>query len=195
MTSNDPEQIRADIAATRARLSGDVDTLADEANPKTIAHRTVDDVKNSAVGLKDRLMGSADDTKSSLQNAVSSGKDAADGTPGSVKSRTQGNPLAAGVIAFGLGMLSAALIPSSDREQQLVSDLKTKADPAKQQLTDAAKQAADHLRHPAQEAVTAVKDTATDAAQNVKSEGQTAGQDVKDQATESKDAVQRNAQA
>ena len=32
MSTQDPEQIRADIEATRARLSADVDTLADEAN-------------------------------------------------------------------------------------------------------------------------------------------------------------------
>ena len=201
MSSNDPEQIRADIEATRARLSADVDTLAEEANPKTIARRKVDDVKDSvrdrAAGLKDKLMGSADDAKGSAQDALGSAQDAlgsarssAGNAPGAVKSKTRGNPLAAGVIAFGAGMLVSALIPSSDREQQAVSALKERAEPVKQQLTDVAKEAADNLKQPAQEAVASVKDTATDAAQNVKAEGQSAGQDVKDQAAASKDAVQ-----
>ncbi len=196
MTSNDPDQIRADIEATRARLSADVDTLADEANPKNIARRKVDDVKDSvrdsATGLKDRIMGSADDTKGSAQDALGSAKDAAGGAPATVKSKTRGNPLAAGVIAFGAGMLISALIPSSDREQQVVADLKEKAEPVKQQLTDVAKDAADSLKQPAQDAVASVKDTATDAAQSVKAEGQSAAGDVKDQAAASKDAVQES---
>ena len=60
-TSNDPDAIRADIERTRAELSGNVDQLTDQANPKNIARRKVEDVKQSAVGLKDRVMGAAPD--------------------------------------------------------------------------------------------------------------------------------------
>ena len=79
MTTNDPEQIRADIEATRARLSADVDTLADEANPKNIARRKADDVKESVrdrvTGLKDSIMGTAEDAKSAVQDKVGSARD------------------------------------------------------------------------------------------------------------------------
>ena len=40
-----------------------------------------------------------------------------------MKRKTQGNPLAAGVIAFGLGMLVSSLIPSAEKERDAVSRL------------------------------------------------------------------------
>ncbi|HEX8488409.1 MAG TPA: DUF3618 domain-containing protein, partial [Propionibacteriaceae bacterium] len=59
--STSPEEIRAEIERTRANLSNDVDALADQANPKNIAKRKVESVKEAGVGLKDRIMGSAQD--------------------------------------------------------------------------------------------------------------------------------------
>ena len=44
--SNDPDQIRADIERTRAELSHNVDTLGDTVNPRNIASRQVDKVKD-----------------------------------------------------------------------------------------------------------------------------------------------------
>ena len=116
MSTNDPEQIRADIEATRARLSAAVDTLADEANPKNIARRKADDVKESVrdrvTGLKDSIMGTADDVRGSAHDtagsardsvagAAGSARDAVSNAPGNVRARTRGNPLAAGVVACG----------------------------------------------------------------------------------------------
>ena len=47
-TSNDPDEIRADIERTRAALSDDVDALTDTANPKNIAKRQVDKAKDAS---------------------------------------------------------------------------------------------------------------------------------------------------
>jgi hypothetical protein len=44
-TSNDPDEIRADIERTRAALSDDVDDLAESVKPKNVAQRQVDKVK------------------------------------------------------------------------------------------------------------------------------------------------------
>ena len=60
-TSNDPDEIRADIERTRAALSDDVDDLAESVNPKNVAQRQVDKVKEAASNVKDRVMGSDDD--------------------------------------------------------------------------------------------------------------------------------------
>ena len=43
-----PEEIEADIAATRARLAGSVDALADKVDVKAQAQHKVDDVKAQA---------------------------------------------------------------------------------------------------------------------------------------------------
>ena len=60
-TSNDPDEIRADIERTRATLSDDVDDLAESVKPKNVAGRQVGKVKEAASSLKDRVMGSDDD--------------------------------------------------------------------------------------------------------------------------------------
>jgi len=60
-TSNDPDEIRADIERTRAALSDDVDDLAESVRPKNVAQRQVDKVKEAASNVKERVMGSDDD--------------------------------------------------------------------------------------------------------------------------------------
>jgi ElaB/YqjD/DUF883 family membrane-anchored ribosome-binding protein len=111
-------------------------------------------------------------------------------TPDQVKTKTQGNPLAAGLIAFGAGMLVSSLIPPSQKEREAAQQLKTAAEPLATQVTDAAKDMVQDLKEPAQEAMENVKATATDGVQNVKAEGQHAATDVKDRATDAKDHVQ-----
>jgi len=213
-TSNDPDAIRAEIAETRAELSYNVDSLADTANPKHIASRQVDNVKGAATGLKERIMGSDDpndggavgdaraavqgrvsDAASTVQGTASNVGDAISGAPGLAKEKTQGNPLAAGLIAFGAGLLISSLIPSSQKEQRAVSDLQQKAAPLKEKATEAAKELAGNLQAPAQEAAQAVKDTAVQGVENVKDEGQSAKEQVQGQAAASKDTIQQERQS
>lgn len=205
-TSNDPDQIRADIERTRAELSYNVDSLTDTANPKHIADRQVDKVKGAVLGVRDKIMGSPDDPYddgrlgdarataqgklSAAGDAVGAVGDAVSGAPGLAKQKTRGNPLAAGLIAFGAGLLVSSLIPSTQKEQQAISGLQENLEPLKQQAADLGKEMADNLRGPAQEAAEAVKSTATDAAQNVKDQGQSAKDQVQGQAEGSKAKVQ-----
>jgi hypothetical protein len=207
MTSN-PEEIRAEIERTRANLSNDVNALADEANPKNIAKRQVDKVKDGAVSVKDRIMGSASDVAETASDKVSAlgdkasavGDRASDrssavggavaGAPTTVKRKAQGNPLGAGLVAFGLGYLVSSLIPVSDREQEAAAGLKAKAEPLKEKLTEFGKDVASNLQAPVQDAVASVKETATGSVQTVKDEGTSAASEVKGQVQDSKDSVQ-----
>ncbi|MBK8445280.1 MAG: DUF3618 domain-containing protein [Micropruina sp.] len=201
--SSNPDQIRADIERTRAELSHNVDTLGDTVNPKNIASRQVDRVKDRARTLRDSIMGSPDDPydqgqAGDLQSAVSSKVgavgDAVSNAPALAQRKTRGNQLAAGLIAFGAGLLVSSLIPASRKEQRAVSNLQDNLEPLKQQVTDVAKEVADNLREPAQQAAESIKAVATDAAANVKDQAQSAKDDVTAQAQESKDTVQ-NAQS
>jgi hypothetical protein len=170
-------------------------------------------------GVKEKVMGTTDATPSytnaytgqsvgqgtghstggSVHNAadtvsakLSDAGEAISDAPHQVKTKTQGNPLAAGLIAFGAGMLLSALIPASEKEREAADALKTAAEPMTTELTEAAKDMAQGLKEPAREAMENVKTTATDAAQNVKAEGQTAATDVKDRAADAKDNVQNS---
>ena len=58
-TSNDPDQIRAEIERTRSSLSSNVNALAYEAKPSTMAKRKIGKVSGAVTGLRERVMGSA----------------------------------------------------------------------------------------------------------------------------------------
>jgi len=195
-TSNDPDQIRAEIEQTRANLSHDVNTLTDTVTPSHVAKRQVDKAKGAVVGVKERVMGSAADLHSSASDKASTvaGKasdmgSAVSGAPTTVKNRAAGNPLAAGLIAVGVGWLVGSLMPVSEREKQAATQVKETALPV---VSDAAKEVAENLKPAAQEAVESVKETATDAATTVKEEGKSSAQDVQGQALDAKDTIQES---
>lgn len=186
----DPDVIRRNIEQTRAELSQDVNALGDKVSPASIAKRQGDKVRDGVGKVRDAVMGAASDVKDSTSSTAGSVGDAVSSAPGTVKAKARGNPLAAGVIAFGVGLLVASLIPASEKEQQAAEAIKEKAQPLVEQATEAAKEVAGNLKEPAQEAVEQVKSTATDAAETVKEEGKSSVADVKDQAQQAKDSVQ-----
>jgi Protein of unknown function (DUF3618) len=217
-TSNDPDEIRADIERTRATLSNDVDDLAESVKPKSVARRQVDKVKDAVGGVKERVMGSDDDdydrgavgtvadrtsdtrdavaerayaAKDTVSEKASQAGEAVREAPATLKRKTQGNPLAAGVIAFGLGMLVSSLIPSSEKERQAVSSLQENIEPVKQKAAEVARDMGESLKPAAQEAAESVRTTAQEGVESVRQEGQSAAQDVKDQAQQSKETVQQ----
>jgi hypothetical protein len=185
-----PDQIRAEIDATRAGLSYDVDTLADKVNPTSIAHRQTDKVKNRFASVKESVMGSAHDGAGSVSDTASDAAGAAQAAGHQAVEKAKGNALAVGLIAFGAGALLASLFPASDKEQELASQAKDKAAPAVDAAKSAAQDVAQNLKQPAQDAVSSVKDTAQDAAGTVRDDARSAAGDVTDSAQQSKDAVQ-----
>jgi gas vesicle protein len=184
--TNTPDEIRANIEATRSDLGSDVDALADKVTPSKIAHRQASKVKNAFADARERVMGSASD----LADHGSSASDAATDAAHAVKAKAEGNPLAVGLIAFGIGWLAASLLPASEKEKQVASSVKDAAQPLVDDLKETAKDVAGNLREPAQDAANAVKDTAMDAADDVKSEASSAVDDVKGQASDARDEIQ-----
>ena len=201
MTKN-PDAIRADIEATRARLGTDVDAVADKVTPSHIVQRQTDKVRGAVFGMKEKVMGAADHTTERVHSGAhadpgSVGANLADAggaigdAPHQVRARTQGNPLAAGLIAFGAGMLFSSLIPASEKERVAAETLKSKAEPLTTELTEAAKDVAEGLKVPTQEAMENVKATSREAADHVKAEGQTAVDDVKYRAADAPDNIRQ----
>jgi len=204
--SDDPEIIRRDIESTRADLSRDVDALTEKVSPGRVVGRRVDRAKGAMGSVKEKIMGSDSDSGNGAMGGVTdkvggvgdkasslahSVGDTAGSAPSMARQKTQGNPLAAGLIAFGVGWLVSSLIPASQKEQEAATAVKDKASEHSDTLTapikDAAGKAKENLQGPAQEAVQSVKSTATDAAASVKDEASSAKQDVAGQARDSKD--------
>ena len=187
--SDSPEAIRANIDRTREELGLDVDALADKVTPSKIAQRQTDKIKGRFGSLRDRVMGAADDAGSSVQGAGSSAMSSVSDAGQTVVSKAQGNPLAVGLIAFGVGLVAASLIPASQREKDAAGTIKEQAQPLVDQASGAVKEMGEHLKEPAQEAAAAVKDSATSAASTVKEEATSSADTVTERAREARDTV------
>ena len=178
MTTQTPEEIRRDIERTRYELASDVDTLHEKVSPSAIASRRTQATKSRLSGIKDKVMGNTHGATSSVTSTGSDVAGSVKQAPTAVRQQTQGNPLAAGLIAFGAGWLISSLLPSSEKEQQVAMTAKDQVQEHSDTLTaplkEAAQGAKENLQPKAQEAAESVKSTATDAAGTVKGEAKSA---------------------
>ncbi|WP_404432399.1 DUF3618 domain-containing protein [Microbacterium lacus] len=181
--------IRARIEETRRELGGDVDALADKVSPSKMVERQTDKVKDALGSVRDRVMGAADDAGSAVSGAGSSAADGIGDAKDRVVAKAQGNPIAVGLIAFGAGLLISSMFPASSREKDIAADVKDKAQPLLDEVTEVAKDVGTHLKDPAQQAATAVKDAAADSVETVKARSEDAVDEVKDQAHTSAEHV------
>ena len=202
--SSNPDEIRRDIERTRRELSSDVDLLTEKVSPTKVMERRVERARGAVSSVKEKVMGSATDTKGAagaglgsaqdkLSSAASTVADTASSAPQMARQKAQGNPLAAGVIAFGAGWLLSSLLPASEKEQQAATALKDKASEHSDKLTEPLSQAAQNLREPAQQAAESIKSSASDAASTVKDETRSATGEVSDQAKQAKENVAQQA--
>ena len=183
----------ADIAATGSNLSRDIDELTDTVSPARVVDRRKAAARNRLGSVKERLMGSASSAGGSVSgaasNATGSVSDTASSALDSVGSRAQGNPLAAGLVAFGAGMLISALIPASQKEAELAKSAVDAAKEHGQPVLDEAKsvgqQMGQDLKESAADSAQQVKASAQESVENVKQEGQTSAETVKQDATPS----------
>jgi hypothetical protein len=218
MTS-EPDQIRGEIQQTHRELSADVGALTEKLSPPRMVQRRARRTRAAMTNAKDKIMGStashtsgSRDAMSSaasgvggtvsstasaatgkVASAASSAADAAGAAPEMARRRTGGNPLAAGLIAFGAGWLISSLLPATAPEQQVATQVKDlaseKGRPVAQQLGEAARQAQEELREPVRQSAESVKETAADAASTVAGEARSAAGDVTGQAQQAKDKV------
>ena len=155
-----------------------------------------DRAQHLAGSASDTISGTAQSAASTVSDTASTVQDAVQQAPQAVVRQTRGNPLAAGLIAFGAGWLVSSLLPASQREQELAEQAKQRASELGQPLLDAAKDAAtemkDNLQEPAQQAVESVRDTAADAGRTVTEESRSAAQDVQDHAQDAAGTVRQN---
>jgi gas vesicle protein len=186
MTQN-PDALRAHIEETRRRLSTDVDAVADKVTPSHIVNRRIDRIRTAVFGARDDVQHAAGEAAHQAQDAVSGVVSEIGDAPRMITRKAQGSPVAAGLIAFGAGLLVSALIPPSEKEREAAQAVKEAAQPLADELGQAAQDVAEHLKEPAQEAVQNVKDSAMEAAANVKDEGQAAAADVQDRASTARD--------
>lgn len=213
-----PDQLRQDIESTRGELRSDVATLTDKASPQRIVRRRVNRVRGAWHSLRDKVMGTAYEVGEAGRSTASSAAHQASSTASSAahrvsstasavgdmassarqmpRERVQGSPLAAGLIAFGVGVLASSFVPSSQREQRaagrVMDEAAERTGAFKQQVTESAQHVAKDMGRPARQAVMESGKSAAHGASAVMDQTQSAAHEVREQAREAKENVKRH---
>jgi hypothetical protein len=129
--------------------------LADRTNPKRIAERRLDSMRDRARSLRYRVMGMSSDARETASDVADTVREA----PQMVARQTQGSPLAAGLVAFGAGLLAAALLPETDAERRMGEQISEQAGPMLEPVKAAAADVAADVKESAQAAATEVTES------------------------------------
>jgi gas vesicle protein len=186
-----PEELRENIARTRDDLSGTIDAIEDRVSPSRIVERRKESVRTRWTGMKESVMGSADDLRQTgagmrdqIGDQASNLGDRVSSAPETARRKAQGSPFGVGLIAFGAGMLAAAIFPGTETEGQLALRVQEMAQPVTEQVKQAGQQVVADLREPAQQAAQELKESASSHAQDLKETAQQATEDTRQAASE-----------
>jgi ElaB/YqjD/DUF883 family membrane-anchored ribosome-binding protein len=165
----DPDRIRREIEQTREQMGETVDALGYKTDVKARAKDSIQDKKESVMGV----------VQSARERVVGAGQSVGDAAPDSEQvkhqakraaSVAQENPLGLAVGAVAVGFLAGMLIPSTRVEDE-------KLGPVADDVKDRAKQTG-------QEALERGKQVAQDAAQTARDSGQQHAQELGSSAQE-----------
>ena len=180
------DQLRREAQVQRDRMGDTLDAIGDRLSPERMIERRKAAVGQRWQNVKTTVMGSPEyrePVTERMRGAMETASDTMQRAPQMVADQARGNPIAAGIIAFGVGALLASVMPKSAAEQRLVDDVKP-------QLQGAAEE----LKGIGRDVAAGAKEQARSAMDEVKSAGTEAGARVKEQAQESAGAVRSAAQ-
>jgi hypothetical protein len=184
-------QLRREAEQDRDRMSDTLEAIGDRLSPERVVERRKAAIGQGFKRVRESVMGSPSYVEPSTQRMRQGAhdmKDAARGAaekvqhaPEALADQTRGNPIAAGIVAFGVGMLVATAFPKTRTEQQLLETARPSLDRAKEELRDTGREFGSDVKQHAQEAADQVKSAGAEAAQNVKEEARTSAQRVSDE--------------
>jgi hypothetical protein len=168
------EELNTEIAGTRQELASDLDALQDRVSPQAIVDRRKAAARRRLQGLRSRVMGSQG-SGSAGTSAADRVRGAAGDAAGTAQEKVEGSPLAAGVIAFGAGMVIAAMLPATEAEaeasRRIVDTAREQGGPVAESVSSAGREMASDLKDSADRAAHEVADRAKESAATVKDEG------------------------
>jgi hypothetical protein len=184
--ATETDRIKAEIEATRKDLARDVDRLTEQASPGRLAGRPLERLRSGVTSLTERVMGASSEAASTVAGAVGdaasdAGAAVAKG-PKKLAGIAKGSPVAVGVIAFGGGLLAAALLRESDAERRAVRQLAETLGPAVEPLQQAGLALAGDVRATVESAAGEVRTAAVVAAAGIGAAAAAGATDVRDTA-------------
>ena len=175
--------IRSDIEETRSHLGDTIDELEGRVSPRQITRRTKDRARTRWNRVREQVMGSNGGDRTGSGGSAS---DTAREQVEEVRHKVEGQPLAAGLIAFGAGLLASALVPATKKEQDAAERLRDRVEePIRRGVQEAGQEVKEDLTEQATERAKNVGTEAMAAAARTGSEAQDSAQRVSDDAKES----------
>jgi hypothetical protein len=161
------DEIRAEIERTRENLGETIDEVGDRMNPREIAKRKTARVRGRLHTAKEKVMGVADIDAEQVEE------------------RIKGNPLAAGLIAFGAGALLASLLPADRTSREAAEALAERAEPladrAKAEAREAGEEMREDLGQSARESAEHLREQAAESAEHLREETRSAGEHLREE--------------
>ena len=167
-------ELKREAQAQRERMSETLEAIGDRVSPERMMERRKAAIGQRARKVRDTVMGSRDYEEPRLThlreqagNAVSTAADRVQHAPEMVTEQTRGNPLAAGLVAFGAGMLLATLFPETETEHRMLDAAQPQMAAAAEELKGAGRDLAEDAKQHGQEAAAELKNAGSDAAASV----------------------------
>jgi hypothetical protein len=182
-TGTEEQQLTERIEDRRDNLAQDLDALQDKVSPSAIVQRRKDAARDRLGRAKERVMGSTTTAGDGASGVVGTMTGKAQGAGRGIGDHVEGSPLAAGLVAFGAGLVVSSLLPAtaveSSAAQRVADTAKEYGQPAADLAKDAGRDMGENLKQSATEAAQQVKESATDSASTVKDEGQSSADRVR----------------
>ncbi len=178
-------ELRQNAELERARLGTTLEAIGDRLSPERVVERRKAAVGQRFKRMREAVMGSPDYVEPVTNRTTDAARTAADKVqhaPEMMVEQTRGNPVAAGLIAFGIGALVATAFPKTRAEQHLVETARQSLDSAKDELRSAGRDVAADVREHTKSAAQEVTSAGKKAAQNVAEQTTSSAQNVADEA-------------
>jgi hypothetical protein len=185
------EELREDIERQRQSIGYTVEQIQNRVSPGRITARGRHRVRRWLIDTKDQVMGNdqseypwerwsrdlsdkAGEMSEQAADAMSDVKETVSEAPEKLRQKTQGNPLAVGLIAFGGGMLAGAMLPESKVEGRAMRRVEPALASVAAEASQIGRDVADQVKESAGSSMEQVKEKASSAADNVKEEARDA---------------------
>ncbi|MGH8941204.1 MAG: DUF3618 domain-containing protein [Acidimicrobiia bacterium] len=185
------DQLREDIDQKRDDIGYTVDQIQNRVSPGRITARGRYRFRRWWIDTRDRILGNDQSQYpwerqvQEVSNRVGNVTDRASEvvsdvragvaeTPRMLRRQTQGNPVAAGFVAFGGGLLVGTLLPETQTERDAAQRLEPSVAGLAQEAAEIGKDVAEDVKTTAVGAIDEMKESASAAAEGVKEEAKEA---------------------
>jgi len=148
--------------------------------PGSIEKSVTDRVSQAASEAGDRVSHAASEIGDRMSEATSAVKEAVTEAPEQIRQQTRGNPIAAGLIAFGGGLLLGTILPGTRTERDIAHRIEQPVSSAVAEAREVASDVRDDVKEDAEHAMEEVKKTASEAGEHLKDDAKDAAERTRD---------------